>query len=114
MNKYKMGDVVRLNGGDEVIILETKKDEAKAFNVSKCHPEIIKLSEIKEKIDNPDYKVVVKKMKKDETDEDVRKVCDDFEEALDETKEELIETLKVQNKFLMDMLNTMLNAAVKK
>lgn len=114
MEKYKMGDVVRLNGGDEVIILETRKDEAKTFNVSKCHPEIIKLSEIKEKIDKPNYNVVVKKVHKTDVNEDVQKVCDDFEEELDETKEELIETLKVQNKFLMDMLNTMLNAAVKK
>ena len=104
MEKYKTGDVVKTKKGNKAIIVEIGKDhkEALIFDLTEMHPGKIKIADIKEKIDDPNCKVVIEKV--DESNSDVEKVCDDFEEKLDRTKDEIIEILKIQNKFLRDFI----------
>lgn len=113
MEKYKAGDIIRVKKGDKSVIIDIQNDEALIFNITRRHPEKIKLSEIKEKINDPNCNVVIEKICGNISDKDVQKVCDDFEEELDETKQTLIETLKTQNTFLRDLVNTILSAAIK-
>lgn len=117
MEKYKNGDLVKTNKRDKVVILDISKNENKAliFNLSQMHPDIIKIKDIKEKIDDSNCKVIVNKVKiSDEQDNDVQKVCDDFEEKLDETKDELVETLRDENSFLKKIITDVMGEVTKK
>lgn len=62
MNKYKVGDMVEIKKGDRAIIVDFENDEAIIFNLSKMHPGKIKVKDIKEKVCEPNCKVVVEKV----------------------------------------------------
>lgn len=97
MNKYKIGDMVELKKGDRAIIVDFENDEAIIFNLSKMHPGKIKVKDIQKKVCEPNCKVVVEKVNNHQEENN------DFEEKT-ETKDEMIEFLKEENRFLKECI----------
>lgn len=109
METYKMGDLIKTKRGDKAVIIDILEDNEKAivFNLSKMHPDKINIKDIKEKVVDPDCKIVIEKVqiKNDEDSETDTK--EEIKEA-QETKEELLDTLKTQNNFLRDLISSVI------
>jgi len=96
MEKYEIGDIIKTKAGDKCIIVDIEKNKAMVFNMSKMHPDKIKLNEIEEKMDEPNCTTVVingKKVK--DTNENNTEKEDEIE--IDGT-DKLIELLRMFGK----------------
>ena len=126
MKKYKMGDMIKTRKGDEAVILELKDDGEKAiiFNLSKMRPMKIDTDDIKEIVNNPKCNVVVERIDINKTnkeheedadeiddDEAIETLLEELEEEKEkhqETKDELILTLKSEVNFIESLVNNII------
>ena len=127
MEKYKMGDMIKTKKGDRAIIVDIIEDDEKAiiFNLSKMHPGKIKIEDIKEKVNDPNCKVIVERIginkntkneseddeEIDEDEETIETLIEELEEEKEkhqETKDELIITLKKEVNFIENLVNNII------
>ena len=91
MKKYEMGNIVETKEGDKCILIDITKDEALVFNLSKLHPDTIKLDNIEKKLKESNCTVVIEKKHKDEDEETEQTEC----EKVHEPNEKIAELLKI-------------------
>ena len=106
MENFKIGDMVRTNKGDKAILVDISEDRKNTliFNLSKMRPVATEMKNIKEKINDPNYKVVVGKSVE----------CSPENSNEDEIKDELIETLRDENSFLKKMITDVMDSVKKR